>query len=87
MEENFQMGPRGHLRHLTVTQDTQQSLGNPHRKKYWLLRGKYFREDSRIRYLCSKYLNMRIEWENIKDCNKYPCEILNIHGGQLMMNP
>ena len=32
---------------------------------------------------------MRSEWRNIKDCNKYPLAILNIHGrsGQLMMNP
>ena len=27
-----------------------------------------------------KSLNMRSEWGNIKDCNKYPSTILNIHG-------
>ena len=61
----------------------------PDRKKYSLLKDKYLREDSIIRYFHSKSLNMRSEWRNIKECNKYQCAILNIrgHGGQLMMNP
>ena len=61
----------------------------PDRKKYSLLRDKYFREDSRICYLHWKSLNMRSEWGNIKEYNKYPCVVLNILGrsGQLMMNP
>ena len=56
---------------------------------YSLLRDKYFREDSRICYLYRKFLNMRSEWGNSKECNKYLQAILNIHGrgGQLMMNP
>ena len=33
----------------------------PGRKKYSLLRDKYFREDSRIHYFCSKSLNMHSE--------------------------
>ena len=67
----------------------QESSCNPDRKKYSFQKDKYFREDSRIGYLCRKSLNMRSEWRNIKECNKYPRAILNIHGhgGQLMMNP
>ena len=42
------------------------SASEPNRKKYSLLRDKYFREDSRIRYLRWKSLNTRSEWENIK---------------------
>ena len=42
-------------------------LNRPDRKKYSLLRDKYFREDSRIRYLWSKSINMNNEWENIKE--------------------
>ena len=61
----------------------------PDRKKYSLLKDKYFREDSRIRYFHSKSLNMHSELGNIKGCNKNPRAILNKrgHGGQLMMNP
>ena len=57
----------------------------PGRKKYSLLRDKYFQEDSRNSYFHSKYLNMRSEWENIKECDKYPHAILNIcrRGSQL----
>ena len=40
---------------------------NTGRKKYSLLRVKYFCEDSRIYYLSSKSLNMRSEWGNIKN--------------------
>ena len=35
--------------------------GTPDRKKYSLLRDKYFNKDSKIRYLHSKLLNMRSE--------------------------
>ena len=61
----------------------------PDRKKYSLLKDKYFRKESRICYLISKFLNMHSEWGNIKGCNKKPHEILNIHGhgGMLIMNP
>ena len=57
--------------------------------QYSLLKDKYFRKYSRIRYFCSKSLNTRSEWKNIKECNKYPRAILYIRGcgGQLMMNP
>ena len=65
------------------------SIPLPDRKKYSLLKDKYFRKDSWIRYLHSKSLNMLSEWGNIKECNKYPRAILNICGcgGQLIMNP
>ena len=61
----------------------------PDRKKYSLLRDKYVCEDSRISYLRLKSLNKHSEWGNIKECNKYRCAILNIHGQgwQLMINP
>ena len=44
------------------------------RKKYSLLRDKYFLENIRICYFCSKSLNMRSEWGCIKECNKYPSD-------------
>ena len=61
----------------------------PYRKKYSLIRDKYFCEDSRIHYLHWKSWNMHSEWGNIKECNKHPLAILNICGcsGQLMTNP
>ena len=61
-------------------------LGNPDRKKYSLLKDKYFCEGSRIRYFRSKSLNMRSECENVKECNKNLGAILNICG-QLIMTP
>ena len=66
-----------------------EAAAAPDRKTYSLLRDKYFCEDSRICYLRLKSFNMRSEWGNIKECNKYPRTILNIRGrvGQLMMNP
>ena len=63
---------------------------DPDRKKYSLLKDKYFCKDSRICYFRSKSLNMRSEWGNIKECNKNPRAILNTicgRSGQLMMNP
>ena len=61
----------------------------PDRKKYSLLRDKYFQEDSRICYSRLISFIMCSEWGNIKECNKSPLASLNIHGcgGQLMMNP
>ena len=61
----------------------------PEWEKYSLLRDKYVREDSRISYLRLKSLNKRSERGNIKECNKYPHAILNIHGRgcQLIINP
>ena len=53
---------------------------HPDRKKYSLLRDKYFCKDSRIRYLHWKSLNMSSEWGNIKECNKYMRAVLNICG-------
>ena len=50
----------------------------PVRKKYSLLRDKYFCKDSRIRYLRRKCLNMLSELGYIKECNKFPCAVLNI---------
>ena len=58
---------------------------HPDKKKYSLLKDKYFREDSRIRYFRSKSLNMRSEYRNIKECKKNLHAIPNIRGcgGQL----
>ena len=52
-------------------------LWRPDWKKYSLLKDKYFRVF--IIYV-PKSLNMRSEWGNLKECNKYPHVILNIRG-------